>query len=86
MFNWGKTVIYNKNIINADNLNELIKIAKKNKYTILGGGHSFIDIYGGGPLVNIRKLNKIFKDDEKSVKMRMGMPIKECKDVRMKEY
>lgn len=82
MFNWGKTVKYNENIIHADNINDLIKIAKGGKYTILGGGHSFIDIYGGGPLVNITKLNKILDIDLKynTITAEAGIKIKDLED------
>ena len=82
MFNWGKTVKYNENIINAENINDLIKIAKRGKYTIMGGGHSFIDIYGGGPLVNIAKINKILDIDLKNntVTAEAGIKVKDLED------
>ena len=87
MFNWGKTVKYNENIINADNINDLIKIAKRGKYTIMGGGHSFIDIYGGGPLVNIAKINKILDIDLKNntVTAEAGIKVKDLEDF-LKQY
>ena len=87
MFNWGKTVKYNENIIHAENINDLIKIAKKGKYTIMGGGHSFIDIYGGGPLVNITKINNILEIDLKNntVTAEAGIKIKDLEDF-LKQY
>ena len=45
MLNWAKNIKYSQNMIRPANINELVEIAKKQEYTVLGGGHSFIDIY-----------------------------------------
>ena len=87
MFNWGETIRYSEPIKIAKNINELIQIAKNKKYTVLGGGHSFIDIYGGGSLINIEKFNNVLDInlDENSVTAEAGIKIYELEDF-LKQY
>lgn len=82
MFNWGKTVNYLENIIIPNNLNDLINIAKKGEYTILGGGHSFNNIAGSKLLVNIKNFKKILNIDLKlnTITVEVGIKIYELED------
>ena len=87
MLNWGKTINYSEEIIIPENLNELIKIAKKGNYTILGGGHSFNNIAGSDLLVNIQNFKNILNIDLKAntITAEAGIKIYELEDY-LKQY
>ena len=87
MFNWSKTVKYLENIITPKNLNDLIKIAKKGNYTILGGGHSFNNIAGSDLLVNIENFKNVLNVDlkENTITVEAGIKIYELEDY-LKQY
>lgn len=87
MFNWGKTVEYKKTLIKPKSFNDLIKIAKKNIYTIIGSGHSFVDIYGGGSLVDFSNFKRVLDIDlvKNTITVEAGIKIYEVEDY-LKKY
>ena len=82
MLNWAKNIKYSQNMIRPANINELVEIAKKQEYTVLGGGHSFIDIYGGGELINIAKFKDVIDINlkENTVTAEAGIKIYELEE------
>lgn len=82
MYNWAKTVKYTKKQVYPKTLEELITISKKNKYTILGGGHSFINIDGGGHLINIKHFKQILELDttNNTITAEAGIKLYELED------
>lgn len=82
MKNWAKTVKYPKKQIYPTTLEQLMTLSKQHKYTVLGGGHSFINIDGGGPLVNIQHFHRILELDttNNTVTAEAGIKIHELED------